>query len=98
MPLSAGDGEFLLRSLGDRLQRTYGRLDVVDVELAEQLSRRSGDVLAQAAIQGFPFRRQVDLRVAADQVSGLVSRSARCWRRLAVIVRSANARVWPNWP
>jgi len=32
---SAGDGEFLLRPPGDRLQRAYGRLDVVDVELAQ---------------------------------------------------------------
>jgi hypothetical protein len=32
---SAGDREFLLRPLGDRLQRAYGRLDVVDLELAQ---------------------------------------------------------------
>jgi hypothetical protein len=64
---SAGDGELLLCPRGDRLQRADGRLDVIDVELAQQLVPRAGDVLAQAAMQGLSLGRQVELRVAADQ-------------------------------
>ena len=68
---SAGDRELFLRARGDRLQRADGRLDVVDVELAEQPVPRAGDGLAQAAVQGLALGRQVELRVAADQPVGL---------------------------
>ena len=44
---------------GDRLQSAYGRFDVVDVELAEQLHGEAADVLAEALIQSLTGGGQV---------------------------------------
>lgn len=42
----------------------------MDVELAQQPDGRPGDVLAQAAVAGLAFGRQIDVGVAADQPLG----------------------------
>ena len=84
----AGHGELLLGARRDRLQRAHGRLDVLDVELAQQLVSRAGDGLAQAAVHGLARGRQVDLGVAADEPVDLEP-GEQLARRVGVEVRRA---------
>jgi hypothetical protein len=63
-------GCFFGGPLGDGLQRADGRLDVADVELAQQPGGGAADVLAQITVQGFPFGGQVNVSAAADQSLG----------------------------
>ena len=81
--LVSGGGCLFGGPLGDGLHCVDGRLDVIDVELAEQPGGRAADVLAQAAMQGFPLGCQVDASVAADQSLGFEpGEGARARRRL----------------